>query len=471
MRAIAEPLDGNRVKLSVEVPEEELQEAVEQTLSRLVREARIKGFRPGKVPRRLLEQQLGKKAIRDEVIREALPGYYQTAVEENELDTIADPEIDIKAGEEEGPLEFDAVVEVRPRVSVAGYQGLEVTVPSPVPTEEQVDEQVDRLRDTFAQLADVERPAAEGDHVTLSLTASRDGETLDGLSSDDFVYPIGAGGIVEGADEKLVGAEVGSVILLEAADAPGGPAQLEVSVKQVREKILPEANDEWASEASEFDTLEELRDDLRQRLAVNARNRANHMLRQNAILALVELVQDEPPVSLVDEELRERLHSLDERLKSRKISLQTYLEATGQTEETLLDEQRSLAAGAVRTDLALRALADAEEIEVSEEELDAELGRLAAAAGRTLDDFRRRVERAGRLAELRSDIRRARAVDWLVEHVGVVDDQGNAVDRALLLEEGVAGEGRGNGSPDGTLGDGTDAATTEEAPPELAEEA
>jgi trigger factor len=471
MRAIAEPLDGNRVKLSVEVPEEELQEAVELTLGRLVKEARIKGFRPGKVPRRLLEQQLGKKAIRDEVIREALPGYYQTAVDDNELDTIADPEIDIKAGEEEGPLEFEAVVEVRPRVSVAGYQGLEVTVPSPVPSEEQVDEQVDRLRDTFAQLADVDRPAVEGDHVTLSLTASRDGETVDGLSSDDFVYPIGAGGIVEGADEKLLGAEVGSVILLEAEDAPGGPAQLEVTVKEVREKILPEANDDWASEASEFDTLEELRGDLRQRIAVNARNRANHMLRQNAMLALVELVQDEPPISLVDEELRERLHSLDERLKSRKISLQTYLEATGQTEETLLDEQRSLAVGAVRTDLALRALADAEEIEVSEEELDAELGRLAKAAGRTLDDFRRRVQRAGRLAELRSDIRRARAVDWLVEHVGVVDDQGNAVDRALLLEESAVEEGRENGSADGTLDGGTDAATTDEAPPELAEEA
>jgi trigger factor len=193
MRATAEVLEGNRVKLSVEVPEDELKEAVEETLSRLTREMRLPGFRPGKVPRKLIEQRLGKKAIRDEVIRESLPGYYATAVEENELDTITDPEIDITAGEEEGPLQFDAVVEVRPKVGIPGYEGLVVTIPAPEPTEEQVDEQVDRLRDSFAQLSEVERAASSGDHLTLSISAARDGEPVDELSSDDFVYPLGSG--------------------------------------------------------------------------------------------------------------------------------------------------------------------------------------------------------------------------------------------------------------------------------------
>jgi trigger factor len=439
MRATAEPLEGNLVKLSVEVPEEELQEAIDQTLSRLVREISVPGFRPGKVPRRLLEQRLGKKAIRDEVIREALPGYYTTAVEENELDIIAEPKIDITAGEEEGPLAFDAVVEVRPRVSVAGYQGLVVTVPSPEPTDEQLDAHIDRLRDQFAELSEVDRPARRDDHVTLSITATRDGEPLEELSADDFVYPIGTGGLVPGADEQLEGAEPGSVIRLEAEEAPGGAAQLELTVKQVREKILPEADDEWASEASEFDTLEELREDVRSRLRVQSRARARVALREGAVDALVQLVMEEPPESLVDEALHERVHAFDERLKSRGLTLGGYLNAMQQSEEDFVAENRRLAATAVKTDLALRALADAEDIEVSDDEVDVELERLAAAAGRPLPDFRRRVERAGRLAELRSDLRRAKAVDWLVEHVGVVDDQGNAMDRALLLDEDAGG--------------------------------
>jgi trigger factor len=469
MRATAEVLEGNRVKLSVEVPEDELQEAVEQTLSRLVREIRVPGFRPGKVPRKLIEQRLGKRTIRDEVIREALPGYYATAVEENELDTIAEPEIDIRSGEEEGPLEFDAVVEVRPKVAIPGYEGLVVTVPSPVPTDEQVEAQIDRLRDQFAQLSEVDRPAAPGDHVTLAIRAVRDGETVDELSSDDFVYPIGAGGLVPGADERLEGAEVGSVVELEAEDAPGGPVTLEVTVKLVREKILPEADDDFASEASEFDTLEELRDDLRERLATQSRARSRAALRERAVEALVELVVEEPPPSLVDDELRERLHSFEERLKSSKLSFEGYLSALNQSQDDFVEEQRRHAAVGVRTDLALRAVADAEGIEVGDDDVEAELRRLAAAAGRPFDDFRKRVERAGRLAELRSDIRRARSVDWLVEHVGVVDDQGNAVDRALLLDEDAGG--READAPAGSLVGGEDTGAVVGDSPAVAEEA
>lgn len=471
MRSTAEVLEGNRVKLSVEVPEEELAEAVEQTLGRLVKEVQVKGFRPGKVPRRLLVQRLGKRAIRDEVIRDALPGYYEQAVEDNELDIIAQPEIDITAGEEDGPLAFDAVVEVRPRVSIAGYPGLVVTVPSPEPTEEDVDAQVDRLRDQFAQLTEVDRPAAAGDHVTLSIRALRDGEPLDELSSDDFVYPIGAGGIVPGADEQLEGAEVGAVVTLEAEDAPGGAATLELTVKQVREKLLPEADDDFAGEASEFDTMAELRDDLRRRLAVAARARANRALREGAVAALVELVDQEPPDSLVQQELQERLQVLDERLHKQRLSLEGYLAALDLTEEGLVEGQKALAVQAVKTDLALRALADAESIEVSEEELDEELAKHAGRTNRSVEEFRARLERAGRLAEVRSDIRRARAVDWLVEHVGVVDDQGNAVDRAALLEDETEAGDTANDAPTGTLEDADDAVATGEPSSEPAEEA
>ncbi len=469
MRATSEVLEGNRVKLSVEVPEDELQAAVELTLRRLVREVTVPGFRPGKVPRRLLEQRLGKKAIREEVIREALPGYYQSAVEQEELDTITDPHIDIVSGEEEGPLTFDAVVEVRPHVSIAGYQGLVVTVPSPIPTDEDVDAQVDRLRDNFAELKDVDRPVRDGDHVTISIRATRDGEAVEDLSADDLVYPVGAAGLVQGADEQLLGAKVGDILKIDAPDAHGGPATLELIVKQAREKVRPEADDDWASEASEFDTLEELREDLRARLRQLNRVRANAALREGAVLALVELVSDEPPESLVDEELRERLQALDERLHSRKISLAQYLEATGQDEEQLLEEQRGISAHAVKANLALRAVADAEGIEITDDDVDEELARIAATSGSSVADLRRRIERSGRDVELRSDMRTAKAADWLVEHVGVVDDQGNPVDRSDLADEVVA-EGSAAAASTGTIEGGDDVASPEATPGETVEE-
>ena len=472
MRATSEVLEGNRVKLSVEIPEDELQDAVEVTLRRLVREVRVPGFRPGKVPRRLLEQRLGKKAIREEVIREALPGYYQSAVEQEELDTITDPHIDIVSGEEEGPLTFDAVVEVRPRVSIAGYQGLVVTIPSPEPSDEGVDAQVDRLRDNFAELNEVDRPARDGDHVTLSIRATRDGEAVEDLSADDLVYPVGAGGLVEGADAKLTGAKVGDILSIDAPEAVGGPAVLEFIVKQVREKVRPELTDEWASEASEFDTLEELRADLRERLGQINRLRARAALKEGAVVALVELVSEEPPASLVDEELRDRLQSLDERLHGRKISLAQYLEATGQDEEQLLEEQRGIAAHSVKANLALRALADAEGIEITDDDVDEELARLASTSGTSVAELRRRIERSGRLAELKIDMRTARAADWLVEHVGVVDEEGNTVDRAALADESdeVDAEGSGTGDATGTIGERVDVASAEGTPGDTAEE-
>ena len=278
MRSTSEALEGNRVKLTVEVDEEELRTAVDETFRRLQKEVNVPGFRPGKVPRRLLEVRLGAQAIRAEVIRHALPDYYAQAVEEASLDTIAAPEIDITSGEDAGTLAFDAVVEVRPKVSIAGYQGLVVTVPPLEPTEAEIDARIDRLREQFAELSDVERPARDGDLVTVDVQGVRDGEVAEGLSADDFVYEVGTGGIVEGADDELRGKKAGDIVEIDAPQLQGGAGKLRLLVKQVREKVLPEANDEWASDASEFDTLEELRDDLAVRLdeLEEARSAAHH---------------------------------------------------------------------------------------------------------------------------------------------------------------------------------------------------
>ena len=438
MRSTAEVLEGNKVKLSVEVDEDELEGAVAETLRRLQREVRVPGFRPGKVPRRLLEVRLGTKTIREEVIRNSLPDYYAQAVDEADLDTIAPPDIDITAGEEGGPLAFDAVVEVRPKVSIAGYEGLQVTVPSPEATDEEIDAQIDRLREQFAQLNEVEREARSGDVVTIDVTGVREGEPADDLSTTDLVYELGSGMIAPGVDEELVGTKAGSIVEVEAPDAPGGAATLKVLVKQVREKVLPEADDDWASEASEFDTLEELKGDLRKRLTSMRGLQARLAFRENAVSALSQLVDVELPDTLVDGELEHLQQHFVERPAERKISLEQYLQATGQDAEQLIAELRGQAVEQVRSDLALRALAVAESLEVTDDDLANEITAYAQSVGRPVGQVARQFAESGALERLRSEIRNSKAVAWLVEHVDVVDEQGNPMDRAQLLDQDEA---------------------------------
>ncbi|MGP8163224.1 MAG: trigger factor [Acidimicrobiales bacterium] len=445
MRTSVEPLEKNRFKLTVEVDDEEVARAEEETLGRLSREARIPGFRPGRVPRRLLEARLGPKAIREEALRDVLPRLYGEAVRETALDVIAAPKIDITSGDESGPVAFDAVVEVRPEVSIPGYEGLVVTVPSPVVTESDVDTQIDRLREQFASLTEVGRPARDGDLVTLDVHGSRDGQPADGLVADDLVYQVGAGGVAPGVDERLVGAKVGDVFEMEVNDVPGGPAQLHLLVKQVREKVLPAADDEFAADASEFSSLAELRADLAARLSVAKRQAANALLRARAVEALAELVTDEVPPSLVAREAQLLLDEFTERLAARQLPFSAYLEVTGVEQDAVFQEFEAQATKEVRADLALRALVAAEQIEIDESELDEEIVHLADHARQTPAQVRSTIDRGGGLAGLRSQLRRAKALGWLVEHVTVVDDEGNPFDRAALqideVDVGAAPDG------------------------------
>jgi trigger factor len=434
MRSTSEALEGNRVKLTVEIDEEELRGAVDETIRRLQKEVAVPGFRPGKVPRRLLEVRLGAEAIRAEVIRHALPDYYAQAVEEADIDTIAAPEIDITSGEDAGALAFDAVVEVRPKVSVAGYEGLVVTLPPLEPTDLEIAARVDRLREQFAQLSEVERPARDGDLVTVDVHGVRDGEVAEGLSADDFVYEVGTGGIADGADEQLRGKKAGDIVEIDAPQLKGGAGQLRLLVKQVREKVLPEANDEWASDASEFDTLEELRSHLADNLSSLKKLEARLFLRERVVEALAELVADEMPVTLVAGEVERAREALAHRLAERGLTIDEYLEASGQDPAELDAEFERQAVSQVRADLALRSLAEAEGIVVDDQDLAAQIERLASQTNQDARSLAARLARTGGLEQLRSDVRNEKAVAWLVNSVDVVDEQGAPMDRTLLLE-------------------------------------
>jgi trigger factor len=429
MKSVVEPLEGNKVKLSVEVDAAEFEHAIDAAYKKIAREVRVPGFRPGKAPRRILEARLGSTAGRQEALRESLPDYYARAVREHEVDAIAPPEIDITAGEDTGSVTFDAVVEVRPQLKLVGYQGLKVEIPSPEVSEEDIAAQVDRLRANFAELVTVERPAAEGDNLTIDLHATRDGAEVSGMTLDDYLYELGSGALLPEIDEQLAGMAPGDT---KTFPSESTNSEVTVVVREVKEKVLPEVTDEWASDASEFDTVDELRADIVKRLTMVKKVQAQMALRNATIEALANLVEDAPPGPLVDAEVERRAHDLGHRLEQQGATVAQWLAATGQSEADVIGEWRAAAEPAVKADLALRAVAEAEHIDPTDADLDAEMVRLAAQYQITADEVRAQLERGEQMPAVRSDLRKSKALEWLLDHVEIVDPEGRTVDRAAL---------------------------------------
>ena len=375
----------------------------------------------------------GASALRGEALREALPDFYAQAVTDTEVDPIDQPDIDITSGDESGPVSFDAVVEVRPVVSIAGYQGLVVTLPSVEVPEEDITSQLDRLRATSGELVEVDRPIQNGDQVTIDITGTRqgneDGED-DDLVAEDFLYEVGSGGVVPELDDALLGASTDGTLTFESS--PEGldtRVTFEVVVKDVKELVLPDLTDEWAAEASEFATVDELTADITTRLQQMRVAQAQMALQQKTVEALVELVTDDIPDVIVSDELRERLHDLGHRLEQQGLGLGQFLAASGRDEQEFFDELRGSALQGVKTDLALRALVEAQGIEITEEELDGELASMGERLEMTSDQVREQLERGGRLAAVRSDRRKAKALRWLLDNVELVDEEGGPVSR------------------------------------------
>ncbi len=434
MESTVEPLEGNKVKVSVTVEETEFEHEVDAAFRRIAREVRIPGFRPGKVPRRILEARVGTEAARADALQHSLPEYYAKAVTDHDVDVIAAPDIDITSGQETGSVAFDAVVEVRPQISIGGYDSLRVTVERPEPADEEIDARIDHLRQQYADLQVVDRPARDGDHVSIDVAGSSGGEPLSGLTASDYLYEVGSGSVVPEMDEQLRGAKVGDILSFTAdhPDPSEDPVDFRILVKDVKEKVLPEADDAWAAEASEFDTFAELRADVAKRLGIVKVVQAQMALQERTGEALAELVGEDVPEPLVNTEMQNRLQDLAMRLQAQGMEIGQYLEATGTDQESFVEDLRSTATAAVRVDLALRAVADAEGIEASEEDLDAEYASVAERVDETAEQVRLRFERADQVALVRSDVRKRKALEWLLEQVEVVDEAGEPIDRSLL---------------------------------------
>ncbi len=435
MRSTVAPLEGNKVKLSIEVEAGEFEEAINAAFKKIAKEVRLPGFRPGKAPRKVLEARFGHQAGREQAFQDALPEYYSAAVIEHDVDVIAPPDIDITEGQESGDIAFDAVVEVRPTIEVPGYGGLQVTLERPGVDEAALDAQIDRMRELDSTLVEVDRPIDTGDTVTINVAGTLDGEPQSGLTADDYSYTVGSGAITPEVDEHLVGAKAGDTLSFDATHPdPDETRQLhfEVVISDVKEKVLPELTDEWASEASEFETVAELRASLADRMSRVRKAQAQMALREKVGEALAELVTDEIPEALVNHEMQDRLQDLAMRLQAQGMQLEQYLAMTGADPESFSQELRDTAAAGVKVDLALRAVAEAEGIECTTEDLDDEIDGVAARVGQSPEQVRERFERVGQLSAVRSDIRKRKALEWLIERAEVLDPDGATIDRSEL---------------------------------------
>lgn len=434
MDTTVETLEGNKVRLRVAVPASEFEAAIDAAFRKLAREVRIPGFRPGKAPRRLLEAHLGTEIAREQALRDSLPDYYSKAIEVEALDTIAPPEIDITSGQEDGDVEFDAVVEVRPQPEIDGYAGLQITMPDPAVSDDEVEGQINALRERFADLEESTAPLAKGDFAQLNIKGYIHDEEVPGLSASDFLYEVGSELVVPKLDEELVGRRPGEIVQFNDVlperwgERAGEEVSFQAMVKETKRKVLPDATDEWVKEASEFESLDELRNDIRTRTENVRRIQAQLGLRDKILDAAAGLVEIDIPDPLVNEEMERRLHSIIHRLEEQGASVEQYLAATGQTQDELVAQVRIDSVAAVKADLALRAVAAQEEIEVSDEEVDAEIARMAERTGAKPAQLRKQIERGRGLEAVRSELSRGKALQFLVDNAVVFDEAGKPLD-------------------------------------------
>jgi trigger factor len=426
---------GPKIKLSVEVDEETFESAIDDAFKKIAKEIRVPGFRQGKVPRAVLESRIGNGYARAQALEDAIPNYYADAVRTESVDVIAAPELKINGGEESGPVSFEATVEIRPVIEIEGYDKLEVTIPNPTPTDDEIQEQIDMQRGQSAELVDVDRPAATGDQVSIDISGTVDGEALPGLTAQDYLYEVGSEGIAKEVDVELQDAIAGSELSFSAAHPVQENVSIdfEITVHAVKEKVLPELTDEWVDENTESETVEELREQIKTRTQMMKSFQSNSALRENTAQALAELVTQTIPDSMVNGEMSDQIQQLAMRLQGQGMSIESWLQMTGQDPESFTVELREAAERSAKVDLALRAIVLKEAIEASEEDLNEELERMATQFEVTVEELRHQItDRGDGLGPVKAELVKRKALEKLVAEVKLIDEDGIAVDREDL---------------------------------------
>ncbi len=441
MKSEVETLSPTRVKLTVEVPFEELTPSVDAAYRKVAGQIRIPGFRPGKVPARIVDQRIGRDVVLDEAVNDAIPAFYGQAVEAAEVRVLSQPEIEVTSFADGEQLTFTAEVDVRPAIELPELTNLPVTVDDAEVTEADVDEQVKSLADRFGTLTSVERPVEAGDFVSIDLSLAADGKPIEDGTATGLSYEVGSEGLIDGLDSALLGLSAGESA--EFDTALGGPlasakGRASVTVRSVRTKQLPTLDDTFAQEASEFDTLDELRGDLRSRLERVKRLEQGKQARDNVLEPLLGKVEIPLPERTVEEEIRNRRDSLEQQLAANGLDLDAYLRSQDESlkaheAHTKVDVERDL-----RAQLVLDAVVVKEELGIEEAELTEYIVRRATRAGVSPDDYAQQLVRSGTVPLAVADVLRGKALAYVLENAVVTDASGRTVDLNRLEQDVTA---------------------------------
>ncbi|WP_410649079.1 trigger factor [Amycolatopsis sp. cmx-4-54] len=437
MKSTVEQLSPTRVKINVEVPFDELKPNFDRAYRKIAQQVRIPGFRPGKAPARVLESRIGRAPVLDEVVNEVIPAKYMEAVRAGEVRTLGQPEFEVTKLEDREVLEFTAEVDIRPEISLPDLEGFSVSVDDVELTDAEVDEQLDELRARFGTLTGVERPAENGDFVSIDLAATVDGEEVEDASTTGLSYEIGSGQLVDGIDEAIIGANAGETktftTKLVAGEHTGKDADVTVTVQTIKQRELPEADDEFAQMASEFDTIDELKADLRERLGRVKKMQQGVQARDKVLEELLERTEVAIPEKVLEAEIENRKHDAIHPFDHDEAQFAKALEAEGRTIEEFDTEVREESEKAVRTQLLLDSIADAEQTSVNDGELTERIIYQAQRFGVSPDEYVQRAQQSGQLTAIYADVRRGKALATVVRKTTVTDASGATVDLEELF--------------------------------------
>ncbi|MEU4677049.1 trigger factor [Micromonospora sp. NPDC023737] len=431
MKSTVETLSPTRVRLAIEVPFVELEPSLQKAYREIGQQVQVPGFRRGKVPAAVIDQRVGRGTVLNEAVQEAIPQQILAAVREHDLKTLGRPEVEITEFADGDSLNFTAEVDVRPEITLPDLATVEVTVDELQIDDSEIDEQVKNLRERFATLKTVERAAQEGDYVQIDLHATVDGEDVPGGSATNISHEVGSKQLLPGLDEAVVGVAAGEsktfTTQLVGGDYAGRDADVAVTVRTVKEKELPELNDEFAQMASEFDTIEELRNDLRERVTRGKQVEQIYAARDKALEQLIAAAEVPAPEGIVREEVASRKQAMVDQLERIGATMEDYLASEEKTEEQIDAELTDAATQGVKVQLLLDTVADAENVEVSDDEFGHEIVHRAQHAGMAPQQYYDQLVRSGTAPAVYGDVRRGKVLSSIMERITIKDAAGNEV--------------------------------------------
>lgn len=445
MPSSVEQLNPTRVKLTIEMPFAELQPKIDGAYKRISEQVNLPGFRHGKVPPRLIDQRFGRGAVLQEAINDAIPEAYAQAVQEHDVAPMGQPEIEVTKLEDGDAVEFSAEVDVRPDFEIPELSDIEVEVEPAQVSDDDVNERVELLRQRFATLTEVDRPAADGDVVVFDLSATQNGQPIPDAEASDMQYRIGAGGMVDGLDEALTGMTVGETKTFVSALA-GGPhkgedADIQITVKKVNLQELPELDDDFAQLVSEFDTADEMLADLRDNLERMARIGQANSARDKVLEKVLEKIDFELPASVLEQEVHAYHDQIENQLKQAGLTVEQYLENNddedADTPEEFWKDVDDRAEQALRAQLVLDKLAEERQIPVSQQEFTQLLLQKAQQNGTSPEQEVQHMSEHNHMAEWMGEVRRSKALGLIVDEAGIADTDGNVVELKNLQSDGT----------------------------------